>query len=47
VALVCTTNNWPPVLNAADQDWIDKNVVAVCISEPVWSQGQKRPRLNV
>jgi len=37
VALVCTTNYWPPkVDDPADKAWLDKNVVDVEISSPVW-----------
>ena len=36
VPIVVTTNYWPPVVGAADKDWLDNNVVAVLVQEPVW-----------
>jgi len=45
IPLVCTTNHWPPQgLSSADQNWIDAQVVAVAIHDPVWEAQPKRPR---
>ena len=41
VALVCTTNYWPPKVSPADAEWIRSNVVAVEVSEPVWLTGEQ------
>ena len=49
--LMLTTNFWEYAdFNAADQNWIEANCVAVCIDTPVWEEapaGSEGPELPV
>jgi hypothetical protein len=36
VALVRTTNYWPPAVGPQDWGWLEENVVAVAVDEAVW-----------